>query len=82
MGSIRHRGVRLQIYPEDHLPRHAHCFVGDAEIIVDFDNPENIKIADRTDAVSGSKRTDRRNVLLAASERYHDLVRLWEEMHG
>ena len=82
MGSIRHRGVRLQIYPDDHLPMHAHCFLGDAEIIVDFDDPNGIKLADRPDAERSPKRPDSRRALEAVKERYDELVELWKEMHA
>jgi Protein of unknown function (DUF2442) len=50
MGSVICGGVRFVVYSNDHPPRHAHGFLGNAEIIVDFRRDGNVALADRKDA--------------------------------
>lgn len=70
------------LYPQDHVPRHAHGMTGDAEIIVDLRPDRTVAIADRDDAVRGhAKKSDVRKVLYAAAENFDPLVEAWEKMH-
>jgi hypothetical protein len=82
MGSIFHNGVRLQIYSADHMPMHAHCSLGNAEVIVELSKDGTVRVAQRADAVQNAKRNDLNRILTAAQERSEDLLQLWEHTHG
>lgn len=83
MSSLQIEGVRFVAYPQDHEPRHLHCFVGEAEIIVDLREDGSVALADRPDAIrpANAKRSDVRKALVIASENFEILVVLWESMH-
>jgi hypothetical protein len=82
--SLRIDGVRFVAYPQDHEPRHIHCFVAEAEVIVDLRVDGLVALADRPDAIrpANAKRRDVRKTLILAAENFDDLVALWERMHG
>jgi hypothetical protein len=83
MTTIRTGGIRFKLYPEDHLPRHAHGLYAGIEVIVDLEADGTVTLADRDDAVqpSNAKRNDVRKVLQAAAEHFDALVDAWEAMH-
>jgi hypothetical protein len=83
VASRRFAGVLFVAYPQDHIPRHVHGFLGETELIVDLAEDGNVAIADRKDAVrpANAKRSDIRRILLIAAEHFDDLVELWETMH-
>jgi Domain of unknown function (DUF4160) len=75
-------GVRFVLYPQDHVPRHAHALTGDTEIIIDLRPDRSVALADRDDAVRGkAKKSDIQKVLRAAAEHFDILVAAWEQMH-
>jgi hypothetical protein len=84
MGSVICGGVRFVVYSNDHPPRHAHGFLGNTEIIVDFRRDGNVALADRKDAIRprNAKRSDIKKVLSSAASHFEELVALWEEIHG
>ncbi len=51
MTTIRAGGVRFKLYPEDHLPRHAHGLYAGMEAIVDLGADGTVRLADREDAI-------------------------------
>jgi hypothetical protein len=84
VSSLQIEGVRFVAYPQDHEPRHLHCFVREAEIIVDLRDDGAVALADRPDAIrpANAKRSDVRKALTLAAENFDALVALWESMHG
>jgi hypothetical protein len=82
--SLRIEGVRFVAYPQDHEPRHVHCFVAETEVIVDLRVDGFVALADRSDAIrpANAKRSDVRKALFLAAENFAVLVALWESMHG
>jgi hypothetical protein len=76
-------GVRFKLYPEDHLPRHAHGLYAGIEVIVTLQADRTVALALRDDAVQprNAKRGDVRKVLEAAAEHFDALVIAWERMH-
>lgn len=83
MASLRLSGVLFVAYPQDHVPRHVHGFVEEAEVIVDLRMDRTVALADRPDAIrpGNAKRSSIRRVFLAAADHFDDLVNLWEKMH-
>ncbi len=83
MSSLQIEGARFVAYPQDHEPRHLHCFIGDTEVIVDLLEDDSVALADRPDAIrpANAKRSDVRKALAIASENFETLVALWEGMH-
>ncbi len=76
-------GVGFVLYPQDHVPRYAHAFCGDAQIIVELRNNRIVALAQRRDAVrENAKMGDIKNVLIAAARNYDLLVDAWEQMHN
>jgi hypothetical protein len=84
VGSIKLGGIQFVIYSNDHLPRHVHGFLGEAEVIVDLLSNSAVDLADRKDAIRppNAKRADVRKVLKAAAEHFDELAALWEKIHG
>ena len=83
MTTVRAGGVRFKLYPEDHLPRHAHGLYAGIEVIVDLGADGTVTLTNREDAIQpqNAKRSDVRKVLQAAAEHFDLLVSAWEEMH-
>lgn len=83
MASVRLSGVLFVAYPQDHVPRHVHGFVEEAEVIVDLRSDNTVALAGRADAIrpGNAKRSSVRRVLQVAAEHFDELVRLWEKMH-
>jgi len=83
MGSLQFDGVLFQIFSLDHLPRHAHGFYAETEVIVDL-LPEGARLSSRRDAVKpkNAKTSDVRKIVQAAQANYLELNRLWELTHG
>jgi hypothetical protein len=75
--------VLFVAYPQDHVPRHVHGFIEEAEVIVDLRMDRTVALADRPDAIrpGNAKRSSVRRVFLAAAHHFDDLVNLWEKMH-
>ncbi|MGA7460476.1 MAG: hypothetical protein WBW69_09630 [Candidatus Korobacteraceae bacterium] len=83
MASLRLSGVLFVAYPQDHVPRHVHGFIEEAEVIVDLRMDRTVALADRPDAIrpGNAKRSSVRRVFRAAAGHFDDLVNLWEKMH-
>jgi len=81
VGSVRIGEVRFRVYPQDHLPRHVHGFIGRGQVIVDLRKDGSVALADRRDAVCGVTRAQVRRVLSAAASGFDQLAMLWEAMH-
>jgi len=84
MGSLRFDGILFVVYPNDHLPRHVHAFLSEAEVIVDLLEDSNVALADRKDAIrpANAKRSDVKKLLHSAVLHFEELVALWEKIHG
>jgi hypothetical protein len=84
VASIKCGGIQFVIYPNDHIPRHVHGFLGETEVIVDLLSNGSVALAERKDAIRprNAKRADVRKVLNAAAEHFDTLVALWEKIHG
>jgi Domain of unknown function (DUF4160) len=82
MAGIRVGEVRFRVYPQDHLPRHIHAFVGSGEVIVDLRTDGSVALADRPDAVFRVTRGEVRKVLKAAAAAFEKLAAAWEKMHN
>jgi hypothetical protein len=82
MTTVRVRGVRFRVYPQDHRPRHVHAFIGRGEVIIDLRADGSVALADRADAVCRVTRAEVRKVLAAAAGAFDRLVAAWEAMHN
>jgi hypothetical protein len=83
MASSRLSGVLFIAYPQDHVPRHVHGFLEEAEVIVDLHGNRSVSLADRADAIrpGNAKRTSVTRILKTAARHFDELVALWEKMH-
>jgi hypothetical protein len=81
MTTVRVGEVRFRVYPQDHLPRHVHGFIGAGEVIVDLRQDGAVALADRSDAVCRVTRAEVRKVLVAAAMAFDRLAAAWEAMH-
>jgi hypothetical protein len=79
--TVRVGEVRFRVYPQDHLPRHVHGFIGSGEVIVDLRADGSVNLADRRFAVRHVTRTEVRKVLVAAASAFEQLAAAWEAMH-
>jgi restriction endonuclease len=82
MSSLRFDGVLFSAYPNDHLPRHVHAYLGSISAIVEIRPDRTVVLADRKDATSprNAKRSSVK-MLNVAAENFDELWALWEEMH-
>jgi hypothetical protein len=81
MTTVRVGEVRFRVYPQDHVPRHVHGFIGRGEVIVDLRADGSVALADRADAVRRVRRAEVRKVLAAAARTFDRLAAAWEAMH-
>lgn len=81
--TIRVRGVRFYVYPQDHGGRHVHGLYGGAEVIVDLREDGMVVLAARKDCIQpgNAKRSDVRKILETAAEAFEKLATAWEDMH-
>jgi len=84
VGSKTFDGVRFAIYSSDHLPRHAHGFLGEVTVVVDLLPGNVVRKSKRRDAVrpSNGKQSDVRKILALAAAHAAELNVLWEITHG
>jgi hypothetical protein len=82
MTTVRVGGVWFRVYPQDHLPRHIHGFIGGGEVIVDLRADGSVALADRPDAAYRVTRAEVRKVLAAAASAFDQLAAEWEAMHN
>ncbi len=82
MTTVRVGEVRFRVYPQDHLPRHVHGFIGRGEVIVDLRADGTVALANRADAVCDVTRAEVRKVLNAAASAFDRLAAEWEAMHS
>jgi len=84
LGSLKLGGILFVVYSSDHLPRHIHAFLSEAEVIVDLKTNGDVDLAARKDAIrpQNAKRSDVRKILNAAAAHFEELGRLWESIHG
>jgi hypothetical protein len=82
MTTLRVGEVRFRVYPQDHLPRHVHGFIGRGEVIVDLRADGSVALVRRSDAVNRVTRVEVRRVLDAAAMVFEGLGAAWEEMHA
>jgi hypothetical protein len=82
--SRRFGSVFFVAYPQDHIPRHVHGFIGRTEVIEDLRVDGEVALADRRDAIrpANAKRSDIRKILNPAADNFEHLVALWERMHA
>ena len=78
---VRVGEVRFRVYPQDHLPRHVHGFIGSGEVIVDLRADGSVALANRRNAVSHVTRVEVKKVLAAAAGAFDQLTEAWEAMH-
>jgi hypothetical protein len=83
MSSLRFDGVLFSAYPNDHLPRHVHAYLGSISAIVEIRPDRTVVLADRKDATSprNARRSSVKKMLNVAAENFDELWALWEEMH-
>jgi hypothetical protein len=81
MTTVRVGEVRFRLYPQDHLPRHIHKFIGRGEVIMDVRADGSVALANRADAVRRLSRAEVRKVLAAAAKAFDRLAAAWEAMH-
>jgi len=81
--TIKAGAVRFKLYPEDHLPRHAHGLYAGIEVVVQLGAERTVTLASRNDAIQpkDAKRSDVRKILNAAATHFDALVDAWEKMH-
>jgi hypothetical protein len=81
--TLRIAGVAFKIYPQDHVPRHAHGIYQGIEVIFDLNADRTVALAKRRDAVQpgSAKRSQVKHVLNRAAENFDALVAAWEAMH-
>ena len=82
MTTVRVGEVRFRVYPQDHLPRHVHGFIGRGEVIVDLRADGTVALANRADAVYDVTRAEVRKVLDATASAFDRLAAEWEGMHS
>ncbi len=82
MTTVRVGEVRFRVYPQDHLPRHVHGFIGSGEVIVDLRVDGSVALAERRDAVCHVTHAEVRKVLAAAASAFDQLAAEWETMHN
>lgn len=72
------------VYSDDHQPRHVHCFLEDAEIVVDLMENDSVALANRKDSIrpSNAKGSTVRKALTSVAKNYDQLAELWENIHG
>jgi len=80
--TVRVGEVRFRVYPQGHLPRHVHGFIGSGEVIVDLRVDGSVALAERRDAVCHVTRAEVRKVLAAAASAFDRLAAEWETMHN
>lgn len=78
MASIRHKNLRLVIYPNDHGPPHAHVIGPDFEVKANLIGRVRLDPKQLT-ALSAK---ERRECLLAIRDHRHQLIRIWSTLHG
>ena len=83
MGSIKRGGVRFSAYPNDHLPRHVHAYVGEVMVILELID-QDVRLANRVDQMrpNNGKRSDVKKALRVAAKHFEELVELWEGRNG
>ena len=77
-------GILFVVHYSDHLPRHIHAFLSEAEVIVDLKANGDVDLAVRKDAIrpQNAKRSDVRKILNAAVAHFEELAKLRESIHG
>ena len=83
MSSLRFDGILFSAYPNDHLARHVHAYLGNISAIVEIRADRTVVLAARKDATSprNAKRSSVKKMLDVAAENFDELWALWEEMH-
>ena len=81
MGSKTYDGVRFSIFVADHLPRHAHGYLGDITVIVDLLPDNEVAKSKRRRAVtpSNAKQSDVRRILTMAAAHAAELNALGDD---
>ena len=77
MPTVLHAsGVRVVIYPNDHAPPYAHCFVGDGEVVVLLEPAVAAREQERVKAQEVAR-------ALAVVRRHRGfLTEAWRRIHG
>lgn len=83
MSTIRIGSVRFRVFPQDHLPVHAHARYAETVVTVVFYEDGLVSLAGGFESVMPAhlKRSDVRKILNAASAAYDLIMDAWEEMH-
>jgi hypothetical protein len=79
MVSIKHKKLRLVIYPNDHDPAHVHVVGPDYEVRV---NLFNLKLMSTKQTINKVKRSDRIEAIKAVINERQQLLKIWRETHG
>src|SRR2546430_16573235 len=79
---VRVGEVRFRVYPQDHLPRHVHGFIGRGEVIVDLRAAGPVAPANWRNAVSHVTRAEAKKGPAAAGGAFGQLTAPWEAMHA
>jgi hypothetical protein len=84
VSTVRVRGVRFRIHPQDHHPIHAHGRYAETIAIVELQADRTVGLADRDDAIipADAKRGDVRKILDAAVDGFDEISAEWERMQG
>jgi hypothetical protein len=83
VSSIIRKNGRITVYPQDHVPRHVHVEVGEAQVIVELREDRTVALAKRTDAIrpADAQMNHVRDAIHLAAEFFDEAVKLWEKMH-
>ena len=72
---LRHAGLRVIIWPDDHAPPHVHVFSADGSAKIELLNVRLTRIA-------GMHRKDAAKALELVFEHETELRAAWEKIHG
>ncbi len=74
---LRHAGLRVIIWPDDHAPPHVHVFSADGTVKIALTNA-----GPRLLRVTGMNRKDTAKALELVFEHETTLLASWEKIHG
>jgi len=76
----REDGLRLVIYPNDHLPCHVHVFRGDGEVIIQLGSKTETPLIDQIYGDISNKDIAKALEIVQANQ--VKLLELWKSIHG
>jgi hypothetical protein len=72
---LRHAGLRIIIWPDDHVPPHVHVFSADGSAKIELKAVRLVRVA-------GMTRKDAAKALELVFEHGATLLAAWESIHG